>query len=796
MPRIPQAQFDTTPSSRVGTANVQMGADPTGNLVKNLSNLAGAFAQLQDQQERTEAYTKANEAKQFYMQQKVQYAAALDTVDGSGMANYIDPTDDNPDVSKRRRIQRPIQEMYKEMVDSYEEQKKSIKGIAREDIAQELMRGYVGDDLMQLQINTNKAINRKRHQEVNELVPQNIELGLSSLVETLNTPNPNPEMVQLKLAQVENKALKEISTVTNIVGADGTAKLFKLKDRMYASTAQQILTMNLNEHTVKTADALVSRIKDPAQKSLAMTRLENVKRSTAYTKSMTRIGQTQGLNQQILTEPALKDHTYVQGWSTVMETLGMYSDERYFPGGSQMKVEAATDLASTLMAKKIIENGLEEDMSWVTNPERFDPAVSEAGVPLAEGFTAGSDRSPASGMGPKQQKLMEQIQQELEAQGAAGLLGDKGIVESVRQMTMQKVRSLYAHTRDNIADVVKEKYKHLPPDEQLQKIADITAIQSGGYPKFVGAREASAFNKNFDLALAESPSKAHMMVEQLLHPAGAQWQGEQSKRRAMMMDIAGKDPKRAYMMVLADADPQRQIEILEGAKLFSKVTAETNASEKSFHAAWGSITATSQMETLRKTSPSFYDGIKQAVFFEAARTNNITSKDQVAGAVRSAFEKIKEQYQFVGSSDGSSMALILSKNAPGANYTGKERELKKGMDVALNLPMLSRDEKIQLLRDAGKLPVDGNVTMSDSNIDLIIRNTVKIIPDGRHPNMHTVVMGDRQRVFNANRQMLKLSAEDIFKYGQEAVKREMTDNKNFKVDYPNPATMKRAWERW
>ena len=180
MPRIPQGEFDQSISQRVGSPDLRM--QPSGNseIVKQVAGLTNVMAQLQDQAERTDAYSYANQVKTNHLQRKAQYSAALESVNGSGMTDYIDPTDNNPDLAKRKRIQRPITEMYQEMVQGYEEDKKGVQKLQRADIGDELTRQYVGDDLIEINLKTNKYLNKVRTKETTERVTENMELHLSN----------------------------------------------------------------------------------------------------------------------------------------------------------------------------------------------------------------------------------------------------------------------------------------------------------------------------------------------------------------------------------------------------------------------------------------------------------------------------------------------------------------------------------------------------------------------------------------------------------------------------------------
>lgn len=768
MPRIPEGQFDQNPSTRVGTPNVQLAPDALNAAAKEAAGLVGAMAQLQDQTERTEAYQKANDIKSQYLQKKAVYEAALQTVNGKGHVDYFDPSDSNPDVSKRRRIQRPVQEMYKEMVDSYEESKKELNGIARGDIASDLARQYVGDDLIQTQIKTNKLINRQREKETLSSVTENIELNMSSAIEKISAPDATEDTVNLTLAHMNNKIARDIGAASGILGAENTTQVLKLKDRAFATAATQIISSGVTNTTVKAADQFIAKIKDPSTKSLAMTRLENIKKTTSEVKSITLLNQTSGLDQQISAASHLKDEDYVAAINTFDKTMNVYTDPKYNSiVTDDLKKQKAGSLLSTALASRQSLELMDVDMTFLVDPSKD---VDESTMPDWAARQASRDPSGnADGNGPKMRALKEQIRQELEASGLkAKLKGDTAFENQIIDQTIAKMRNRRATLKDNLPDMVAAKYPNISPQERLERINRIAETQALGSVSLVGKKDQQAFKENFATLMAKDPTQALNLFNQTLAPAGPAIEGESSYRRAMAIDLAGKEPSLAYLIPMADADEATKYDMIKDATIFNRVITETDASKNTFNESFESVKHTvPALQPLFRNNPSLYDGIKQMAMHRAAsKLANKTggTKKDVPTLMTEAIKEVGQMYTSVGLKDGSS---ILALNR-GKNYGNVAANvLESGMETAKTLPNLSREQKVDIInryqaKIGAKMQI--NEHTPDDHLNFILSRQVKIEPDGRHPNVHVLkiedgVLTDRE----GNR--ITVSVDDIVNYG-------------------------------
>jgi lysozyme len=376
MPRIPQGQFDTNPSTRVQAHQVQLATGAADNFTKAAANLTGAMALLQDQGERTEAYTAANKVKQDYLAKKVTYMEALETSNGSGMASYFDPNDKEQDLSKRKRIQRPIAEMKAELIQFYDEAKKETGKLTRGDIAHELMREYVGDDIIRLEMQTNKHLNRVREKEIDQNVGENMELILSTTMEQVSDPNATPEVIDLALGHMNNKLQREFAQAAPVLGAKAMEDKQKQLDRVLGNVAAKTIENGgVSNSTVAASEGFIKRIKDPLVQQMSLSRLEKVKKHTAEVKFVTNLNTATDMTQTVLTASSISDVDYLKGIQTVKSVMNTYSDEKYVPGGDAKKKQAAAELWSALMAKRTLQQKMTEDLKFLADGS-LDPAES------------------------------------------------------------------------------------------------------------------------------------------------------------------------------------------------------------------------------------------------------------------------------------------------------------------------------------------------------------------------------------------------------------------------------------
>lgn len=764
MPRIPQGEFDTNPSTRVGAPNSSLGPDNLAIVGKAVTNFTGAMAQLQDQSERAEAYQRANEVKQNYLKKKAVYDSAIETVNGRGEVSYFDPMDSNPDVSKRKRITRPAQEMYAEMVGEYEEQKKELAKLPRSDIASDLARQYVGDDLIQTQMKTNKLINRKREKETSEAVTENMELNLSVFREAASDPNATEESIGLALSHMNNKIARDVGAAAAILGTENTAQIQKLADRAYSSVAAQIISSGVTNSTVKAADGLVARIKDHGQRSLAISRLENIKKTTAEVKSVTILSHAQGLDQRVASSATLSDQDYVGVVNTVKQTMGIYTDPKYNTVvNDELKNKQATSLLSSALASRQSLDMLDMDMTFLANPSQLDPSDPN--------FRAPSGTS--TGEGPKMRMLKDQIKKEIESSGLDGVVGKNPLmVDDIVNQTVQKMTLRRSSMKENLADMVRAKYPDAQGLEFINRINQASNANALGEVSYVGKKEISAFKEQFSTLMAKDSGQALSFFEQTLAAAGPAHEGKNSYRRALAMDYAGKDPSLAYLIPMADADDATKFNMVKEAALFKKVIDETDATAATFNESFESVKHNiPALNSLMKNHPSMYDGLKQAIVHKAAAklaNKQGAGKNDVPNLMKEAISEMGSMYTSVASPDGRSSVLALNRSQ---NYNSTENfnAIARGLKKAAT-QKFSRAEKIRIIQE--RYP-QGEVSehTPDYNLDFILERQVKIEPDARFPNVHVLKFGDGL-LTNANSEVHSIEINELLAIGKADLEKE------------------------
>lgn len=398
MPRIPQSEFDTNPSTRVAAPNFQLAADPMDNMIKSVSNLVGAAAQLRDQTERTEAYDYANKAKETYLQKKIQYAAALETVDGTGTANYFDPTDTNPDITKRRRVTRPISELQAEMIDSYEEQKRGLSKITRGDIAGDLMRTYVGDDLVQLQMRTDKHINQVREKETRKRLNDNMELNVIEFGEVALDETASGEDIELGLAQLDRRIKSELIHAGPVVGDQGVKEYNTIKDKTYGQVAMRLISHRVDNNTVKAAEGIMNRISDPMERDLARMRIEKQKKTTATVTAMSVFSEAENFKATLSNKNGITPEDKMKSALIARKVAGLYIDAQYTPGfDPEKQKKLAVEVIGAAYGKDILQKNMTSNLQWLdklpaefkfTPGTKFTSGNSAGGVKPSEEFVS------------------------------------------------------------------------------------------------------------------------------------------------------------------------------------------------------------------------------------------------------------------------------------------------------------------------------------------------------------------------------------------------------------------------
>lgn len=757
MPRIPQAEFNTTPSVNVGAANIRQESSAGAEFGQALVNVTGAMAKLQDQEERTQAYSAANELKRKYHTEKIQYETALKNADGNGNYNYIDPLDNNPDVSKRRKFSGNIADKFKELKGFYEEGLNSIRGMPREDIANELIQQYVGDDLINTNIRTNQYINRRKEKEVTDTAIENMQIQFSGITQAVSD-GENPEVVAGMARQINQRLRQEAVTLRPVVGDEAYTQIEKARDRYAATTANEMIRNGVTESTVFAADQMIKSINNPLQRQLAQNNLERTKKATVTVKNTALLNSALDVTQKVSSQPTVNDADYLKIVEMAKNVKGMYVNESYGGVTREQANQASERLMSTTLAKRMLQDNLTTNLQFLSDPEN---------VLVVQNQGEDGSRMPSGNQeGDDMKALRAQISAEVENSGLAKVSGiDK---DALVNQTIQNMRLMYGDTRRYIADMVQESSPDVTGRERIEKISLIAEQNGFGDVPLMSKEDIKIFKQDFTSNLAKDPRQALQMFNRNLANGGEAFAGEKSYRRAIAIDLADKDPKLAFIIPMADADPDTQVRMIQNAGKFDIALSEykDKLTMNKLVEQFNSLNV-SNLVNLKDTS--MYDGLKQAMIQDAAvRVADSRGSLSLKSAMKESEEYFNKQYSIVSSRDGRSSVMGLSRSGA-VSYAGKEPFMGLGMEKVTTLPNLSKAEKIKILDSNAATRGRFTENTPDDHLNFILSRTLTVQPDSRWPNMNTVMMGNR-RITDSSGKVIRYSTDDIIKEGEKANK--------------------------
>lgn len=757
MPRIPQAEFQTAPSTNVGSANIRQESNAGSNFTEAISNVTGALAKLQDQEERTQAYSAANDLKRKYHMEKVQYETALKSADSSGNYDYIDPLDNNPDISKRKRYSGNIADKFKEMKTFYDEGLNSIRGMPREDIANELIQQYVGDDLINTNIRTNQYMVKKKEKEVSDTALENMQIQFSGITQAV-ADGEAPEVVAGMARQINQRLRQEAVNLRPIVGDEAYSQIEKARDRYASTTATEMIRNGVNNSTVYAADQMIKNINNPLQRQLAQNNLERVKKTTVTVKNTALLNSALDVTQKISTQPTINDGDYLKVVEMAKNVKNMYVDESYGGVSRDQADQASERLMSTVLAKRMIQQNITTNLQFLSDPEAVISSTADTEVGM---------RNPSGVMESEQMKaLKSNIAAEIEEAGISKVTGiDK---DALLNQTILNMRSMYGDVRRNIADLVQQDSPDVTGRERLEKITYIAEQNGFGDVPLVSKEDVKIFKQDFMSNLAKDPRQALTSFNRNLENAGEAFQGEKSYRRALAIDLADKDPKLAFVIPMADADPDTQMRMITNAGKFEVALSE-HKDKLSINKLVDQFNTLNISNLVNLKDSSMYDGLKQAMIQDAAvRVADSRGALSLKDAMKETEKFFNNQYSVVSSRDGRSSVLGLSRKGA-VEYAGKEPYMGLGMEKITTLPDLPKAEKIRLLESNAATRGRFNENTPDDHINFILSRTLTVQPDSRWPNMNTVMMGNR-RVTDSSGKVIRYSTDQVIKLGEEVNK--------------------------
>lgn len=714
------------------------------------------MAKLQDQSERTEAYSRANEVKRQYEQQKVQYETALQHADANGNYKYIDPMDNNPDVSKRAVREGNVAQAYQDLRSLYEEGRSSIKGIAREDIASDLLHQYVGDDLIRTQIRSNKHMIKVKSQKLMDDSIRNIELNFNSVLEKVED-NASPDTVQLEIMKIENAMNREIGMVSPVVGSQGTQALQQYKDKMYAKFSKDVLASGVSQSSVDAAELMISKIKDPADRAFAGRDFERRKKAVIAQNERLMINGTRDAMAMVQSSAVIDDQTTMKMMGMAAQLKNMYIDPENSIYSREQVDAMAADMVATVSAKTIVQNNIGTDMTFLLDePE-------EGRSPAAEG--EGSEQL--------REQMIDEVQHQLERTGMS--------VENldIRSLAESKLRAAYTSVKDNLNEIVQHQNPGLSGRALYDKITQAASAQGLGDVPLVSQKQGSEFRKSFKEAMGRNYVDGFSMFNEQIAKAGASFEGEESYTRKLAIDLVGKDESVSYLISAADATPAMRERILENAALFNNKASDFGLTEGKLGKRLNENNVLTGLGSIAGTS--FYRGLKQSVMHEAARiymeNNNMSSPSDGAidDAIDQAVSNMSSLYTIVQDGD---TAVVAINHEGGVNYSENRAPLEKGIEAYKKLEGFDLSRKHEIIDKyispelLARNQKTGEVTTPKEDVDFFLKEHVTLRSSANWPNMNTVYVKGRP-LFNENNEIVRVPTSGLLDMGQEKERQEV-----------------------
>lgn len=810
MPRIPQAAFDTNPTGRVEAARVNTAPTGEDRLANAAINLTGAVAQLQDQQERTDAFSAANQIKNSYLQQKMHYAQALESVKGDGSYSYTDPTDDNPDVAKRRVISgKNINDEYKKLHATYEQGMQTADSLNRGDIAKELIGQYVGDDLYQLKLNTNKQIFKKKQKETTDSVIQNSELMFNNLLNNFTSETPDPVMTDAKVTQAVVALKREAQQSKPILGDANYKKVQTYHDNLYKQYANEIIKTGVNESTMAAADKLLGNISSPVQREIAKSGLERTKKIHSTVTIQANQNRMATIIGEINKAPVLDGLKLQEAIQVATVLKNSYVDPRYTSITKEQIDAQYTDAVSQLIAKRVSQESImDSTLRKLVEPSPGDKFTGEA-LGNTDYVTQRADtgRSPGNtdfaneqaakwgvheldhqqvaecidendnwesckpGEPPKQanvedldKKLRARIEDSIESTQLKDALGD--LKARVVETTMSTVKQKFADARNNIADIVDASNPRATPAERITLIKQAALAMNAGEPSYVSKKQAAQFMQDFDVNMNQGADKALMHINHVLAPIGGPDAGPQSTKRAVMIDIVRGNEKLNYLVPLADMPPSRQLELLTAASQYKQNLSQTGLKASDVKAA----VAGKLDENFRNIPPQLRDGVHQNLINETVRLT--AEGSSVADAASTAISRFNKDYMMLKPTDSDTQLML--KDEAGTEYAKYKEELKEAATSITTLPDLSQEEKKKILsRYQGGIDTS---KLSSDTVDFYMQKILKLVPSERYPNVHVIRTLNDAPVYRENRMPIFYDGKQLIEIGKTNLAKKKADS--------------------
>jgi hypothetical protein len=782
MPRIPEGKFNKTPSVRVGKQNVPA-PQKTGfdRALSATQQLTSAMAKLQDQQERTEAYNKANDIKRGYESQKARYLTSLENAGADGNYSYPDPlTSDtkNPEIIKGN-----INEDYKKLVKYYEDSHSGLQDLNRADIAGGLTQQYVGDDLRLLQVKTGKQMVRKQQRLQTDNLMNNINGSMLKVLDL--SASSSPAVIDANFSKAMNDIDREMAVTGQAIGKENLDKVAQYKDRVLQQTATQVLNKGMNQNSMKVAGMLIHQIKDPTAKANAGIRLESIKETQALKSD--RLVQTKAASmyQSLMSKPFVDSKMIQQATEASNKLKASYHDPKY----SQVTMEERNDmirkLDAAILSKHVTQEGLDQvgdlaALDDLENAQRELASVGEAGLAEAalDPVIAGANLAAAqSKVNEAEARVNDFLDRGIASSGLGKMSKNPEEKMKLYNLAKQDLKRIYDSMGDNLASMKRAKNPEQPHDEFYAEM-DVTADKLRlGDVSYVPKETATAFRTKIKEDLKKSAGDAISTVNSAMVGAGP------SHARSVMLDLTKGDKKLEPLIFAADMKAVGNEEMAALATSDMALIARTE-SIQSEDTRSGRLSPTALENAfnakvvdgldLHVQSNKAMSAVKMAIENRAKAIMLTSGETDTEDAMEDAFDQIGKYYSIKKGRDGKDVLAFAGGQIGGLSMSdpSTSKKLQAGaLKSVRDLPGVSLAAKRDILKNYLKVSPEIADVLMDNEIGQYFQRHLSIQPSERKINMHRIVYttpnGLNIEIADPDGKILEYTPDQLLQAGEE-----------------------------
>lgn len=732
MPRIPQSEFNSTPSTRVGRINAPaIGTTGVDRAMKAGTQVMQGIAQLKDQQERTDAFLTASDAKDNYQQKKATFDVALGAADAKGNYTYPNPEDDKSTISGN------IHEDYKGLQATYNEGMESTKGLTRSDIAGDMVHKGIGGDLLNTRVHMGKQMVRKQQSAVLNTQLNNVEKAFSDILNMDLTSSNAGSKADLVLNELTN----QVAQTSPIMGTANTDKMGTLMDNKLNATATAVLNKGVSNGSVAMAEKLISKIANPMARGLAESRLEGKKKHATDVQNLQTMRKVDTISSTIQKNGWAEDQDLMAMGNAMTKLKNSYIDPN--DPDSVLTVERRdemlTQYGSVLSAQKVFQENLDV---------MLDGSMEEGG-----------------------ERFLASVEAEVDKQITAGGLADlitssPEYKQSMVKQTAGRLKSLYSNLSNTGVGLLRKKYPDATKEELWTRADKMGKDMKLGYMDLAEDKDGTVFRGELKESMAVGKAEAFNTVTSAIGNAG-------DKSRRVAMALVGKDKGLSFIAVAGDMQGSGD---MEGAnQIIADATFVKNISLKEIPVSDGELnigklhkafSAIEEKNFIGKTDNMFDEGMKQAIYNRATNILADGEETKVGSAMAKATEWFESKYSAVAAEEGRWRFRSTKFKS-----SSEKASVARGMERAATLPSLSVAKKRALVArlNLGGVAPSMVKKLSGEDIGHILKRAMTISPSTHEPNKMDVMVGGQPVILDRQTgEALQYTDQQIHDLGLEA----------------------------